>query len=91
MRRNGPAGLTHRVVDDVRGRCYIVLACAITRSESHARSVDSVVLALAVQPNPGLADALRERGCDVQMIGDCSGVGYIEGAMLDAARAARTL
>jgi 2,4-dienoyl-CoA reductase (NADPH2) len=49
---------------------------------------DSVVLASRVEPAPELAEALRARGHEAHPIGDCHRVGLLEGALLDAARAA---
>jgi NADPH-dependent 2,4-dienoyl-CoA reductase/sulfur reductase-like enzyme len=49
---------------------------------------DSVILAAGVQENRSLADSLDGLGAEVQLLGDCKGVGYIEGAIMDGARAA---
>jgi 2,4-dienoyl-CoA reductase-like NADH-dependent reductase (Old Yellow Enzyme family) len=52
---------------------------------------DSVILASGVQDNRGLAEALAGTGAEVHLVGDCKGVGYIEGALLDANRIARQI
>jgi 2,4-dienoyl-CoA reductase-like NADH-dependent reductase (Old Yellow Enzyme family)/ribulose 1,5-bisphosphate synthetase/thiazole synthase len=49
---------------------------------------DSVILAAGVQENRGLADSLAGVGTEVRLLGDCKGVGYIEGAIMDGAHAA---
>jgi len=54
-------------------------------------AVDSVILASGVQENRGLADALGGTGAEIHLLGDCKGVGYIEGALLDANKLARQI
>ena len=48
---------------------------------------DQVIIAKGAQGDTRLADMLRDAGFDVRSIGDANGVGYIEGAMQDAADA----
>jgi 2,4-dienoyl-CoA reductase (NADPH2) len=57
----------------------------------HTVAVDSVILAAGARDNRGLAEAIAGLGPEVHSIGDCDGVGYIEGAILDGARAARQI
>jgi NADPH-dependent 2,4-dienoyl-CoA reductase/sulfur reductase-like enzyme len=59
-----------------------------TEGERKTLEADSVIIATGVEENLSLASDLRALGCDVHLVGDCSGVGYIEGAMRDAARIA---
>jgi 2,4-dienoyl-CoA reductase-like NADH-dependent reductase (Old Yellow Enzyme family) len=59
--------------------------------ENRVLEIDSVILATGVLENTQLAEALAALGGEVRQLGDCSGVGYIQGAMLDAARAARAI
>jgi hypothetical protein len=47
-----------------------------------------VIVAAGVTENRSLAEALGELGAEVYLLGDCKGVGYIEGAILDAAQIA---
>ncbi len=54
-------------------------------------AADTVILAGGAGENRGLAEALEGIGAEVHLLGDCSGVGYIEGALLDAARIARRI
>jgi 2,4-dienoyl-CoA reductase (NADPH2) len=58
-----------------------------------ARTVgaDHVIVAKGAKGDLGLADSLRAAGFNVHTAGDCGGVGYIEGAMDDAARVAAAI
>ncbi len=49
---------------------------------------DTVIVAKGAHGDTALAEELRAAGFDVEVIGDAGGVGYIEGAMWGAARAA---
>lgn len=46
---------------------------------------DTVIIAKGAEANTGLYDALRKAGVDAHMVGDCQGVGYIFGAVRNAA------
>ncbi|WP_206688193.1 hypothetical protein [Aureimonas sp. OT7] len=48
---------------------------------------DTVIVAKGAHSNLALADTLRNAGFDVEVVGDTSGVGYIEGAVRGAVRA----
>ncbi len=52
---------------------------------------DTVIIASGLVPNPSLAQSLVAAGLQVSVIGDGSGVGYIEGAMHDGFHAAAKL
>jgi 2,4-dienoyl-CoA reductase-like NADH-dependent reductase (Old Yellow Enzyme family)/thioredoxin reductase len=52
---------------------------------------DHVIVAKGARADLTLADELRAAGLAVQVAGDCQGVGYIEGAMGDAARIAAAI
>ncbi|GAB2461187.1 NAD(P)/FAD-dependent oxidoreductase [Comamonas humi] len=56
----------------------------------HARAIeaDQVIVAQGASGDLTLADQLAQAGFAVHAVGDCQGVGYIEGAMRDAAQAA---
>jgi NADPH-dependent 2,4-dienoyl-CoA reductase/sulfur reductase-like enzyme len=56
--------------------------------EAHVVVADSVVLATGLVANPALSDGLRAAGIEPVVIGDCTGVGYIEGAIRDGFHAA---
>ena len=64
------------------------MALVSTGGERKTLETDAVILATGVQENLSLYEALQSLGYDVHLAGDCSGVGYIEGAMRDAARIA---
>jgi 2,4-dienoyl-CoA reductase (NADPH2) len=57
----------------------------------HTVAVDSVILAAGTREDHTLAEAIANLGPAVHSIGDCDGVGYIEGAIRDAARVARQI
>jgi len=61
--------------------------------EGARRSVerDSVIVATGTRDNRALGEELGKLGAEVHLLGDCSGVGYIVGAMMDAARIARAI
>lgn len=52
---------------------------------------DTVIVASQVEPDTSLADALKDLGVRVQVVGDAVTVGYIEGAMHAAHKVAREL
>ncbi len=54
-------------------------------------SADTVIVARGATGDETLAEALEAAGFPVRKVGDCTGVGYIEGAMRDAALACQTL
>lgn len=58
---------------------------------SETAPAESVILAVGTQENHSLAEAIKGSGAEVHLIGDCTGVGYIKGAMLDANRIARMI
>ena len=53
--------------------------------------VDTVILAVGLAANPGLASTLKSTGVPIQEIGDVTGVGYLEGAIRDGFHAALEL
>jgi 2,4-dienoyl-CoA reductase (NADPH2) len=44
-------------------------------------AADQVIITSGAAPNPGLAERLRGAAAEVHEIGDCTGVGYIDGAV----------
>lgn len=52
---------------------------------------DQVIVAQGAGANPALADELRAAGLEVHAFGDCTGIGYIEGAIRGAADAVASL
>ncbi|ARS27562.1 oxidoreductase [Sphingomonas sp. KC8] len=61
------------------------------KGDAQAIAADHVIVAKGATSNLALADQLRAQGYDVHTVGDCTGVGYIEGAMRGAATAARAI
>jgi len=57
-------------------------------TKTSRRPVDSVILTLGLTSNPALADQIRAEGIEPICIGDCNGVGYIEGAISQGFQAA---
>ena len=87
LREHGVQLLTGAVVEAITD-------AGVVYSQHGDRQVapaDHVIIATGVGDNRGLADALRPLGPDVHLLGDCKGVGYIEGAMKDAAQIARAI
>jgi len=70
-------------------------AGAVTFADADGKArradADHVILASGATADLTLADALRAAGLSVHPLGDCTGVGYIEGAMRGAAEAVRGL
>jgi NADPH-dependent 2,4-dienoyl-CoA reductase/sulfur reductase-like enzyme len=56
--------------------------------QARAVGADHVIVAKGAKGDLALAESLRVAGFSVRTAGDCQGVGYIEGAMADAARTA---
>ncbi|MEM7142975.1 MAG: FAD-dependent oxidoreductase [Actinomycetota bacterium] len=56
-----------------------------------AVEVDSVVIATGLVADESVADRFRAEGFDPIVIGDCTGVGYLEGAIHDGFHAANAL
>ena len=50
-----------------------------------------MIVAKGATGDDSVADMLERDGFTVHRVGDCTGVGYIEGAMRDAALATRTI
>ena len=48
-------------------------------------AADTVIIAKGAEPNRGLYEALKAAGFDAHIVGDCDGVGYIQGAVRTAA------
>jgi 2,4-dienoyl-CoA reductase (NADPH2) len=59
--------------------------------EPQSLPVDSVVLATGMQESRALAEALEGTETELHLLGDCSGVGYIEGAILEGMQVGRSV
>ena len=51
---------------------------------SQSITANQVIIAMGTEPNTEFADELIKNNFNVSMIGDCTSVGYIEGAISDA-------
>jgi len=59
--------------------------------ETIEESADTVIIAKGAEPNTALFDELVAAGLEAHMVGDCSGVGYILGAVREASDLAATI
>jgi voltage-gated potassium channel Kch len=68
-------------------------AVTFTDDKGIARSVaaDHVIVAMGASGDMTLANSLRAEGFVVEAVGDCTGIGYIEGAIRSAAAAVKAL
>ncbi|WP_287459479.1 FAD-dependent oxidoreductase [Sphingomonas sp.] len=62
-----------------------------TLGQTRTIHADEVIVAKGATGDTTLAEQLRAAGFSVHTAGDCTGVGYIEGAMHDAAQLAETI
>lgn len=62
-----------------------------SNGDSQQLAADSVVLAIGAEPDDSLATSLENAGLNVQRIGDCGDLGYIDGAIHSAATVALRL
>ena len=88
--------LEHLGVELQRGSSDIRIepaAVLFTEAEGASRRIeaDHVILAKGATGDLSLAETLKAAGFIVYATGDCTGVGYIEGAMRGAANAARAI
>jgi 2,4-dienoyl-CoA reductase (NADPH2) len=88
LREHGVALLTGVRVEEITDEGVVYTAKDGARSSV---PIDTVILASGAGENRRLADALEGLGPEVHLLGDCCGVDYIEGAMMDAARIARSI
>jgi NADPH-dependent 2,4-dienoyl-CoA reductase/sulfur reductase-like enzyme len=87
LRRHGVTLVTGATVDAITD------AGVLYTKDGQQQTVpaDSIILAAGTQENRGLAEELAGLGIELHLLGDCKGVGYIEGAILDGARIARAI
>ena len=88
LREHGVALLTAVHVEEISDEGVVYTAGDGARSTVLA---DTVIIAASPGKNLGLAEALEGLGVEVHLLGDCQGVGYIEGAIMEAARIARAI
>jgi NADPH-dependent 2,4-dienoyl-CoA reductase/sulfur reductase-like enzyme len=93
-----------RLIHELRERGVSLTAQAVVQSvagnevryldrdgATQSIAADAVLVASSIQGRPSSIDALRSSAANVHAVGDCTGAGYIEGAMLDAATLVVTL
>jgi len=88
LRERGVALLTGVRTEEITDEGVVYSAEDGARSTTLA---DTVILATHPGENLALARALEDLGVEIHLLGDCQGIGYIEGAMMDAGRIARTI
>ncbi len=80
----------HGGVSDIAIEADAVCFTDATGAEQRIRA-DHVIVAMGATGDTGLAERLRASGFAVETVGDCNGVGYIEGAIRGGAEAAQRL
>jgi 2,4-dienoyl-CoA reductase (NADPH2) len=88
LREHGVALRTGVNVEEITDEGVVYTAKDGARSTA---PTDTVILATGAGENRSLAEALEGLGAEVHLLGDCRGVGYIEGAIMDGARIARAI
>ena len=83
-RQTRATGITHDTVT------YTQTTPDGTESDGVA-DADAVIIASGLEPNPGLAEKLEGLAPEIQVLGDATGVAYLEGAIRDGFHAARKL
>lgn len=74
----------HAGAKDIRIEANGVHFVAVDGTPTHALA-NTVIIAKGAEPNTGLYDELKQTGIEVHLVGDCQGVGYIVGAVRNAA------
>jgi 2,4-dienoyl-CoA reductase (NADPH2) len=59
--------------------------------ERNTLPADAIIVATGTRDNRALAESLSDCGAEVRLLGDCKEVGYLTGAILDAAQVARAI
>jgi 2,4-dienoyl-CoA reductase (NADPH2) len=88
LREYGVILLTGVRVEEITDAEVVYTAQDGTRSTV---AIDTVIVATGAEENRDLAEALEGFGAEVHLLGDCRSVGFIEGAIMDAARIARAI
>ena len=92
LRQAGVELLDQARVDRITpGAVELTLSPESEKSESRQIQAENVIVTLGLEANPGLSRDLEADGVRVISIGDCTGVGYIEGAIEEGFRAALAL
>ena len=92
IREMGVELLTEAKVESIEDDHVLYRSCKEgSDSTTSRRLVDSVILTLGLTDNLTLADQIRAEGIEPICIGDCNGVGYIEGAIRQGFQAALSI
>lgn len=83
LRDHGAELLTEVEVTEITDDAVHYRPAGDESGPSAALEVDSVVIATGLIADESIADTFRDAGFDPVVIGDCTGVGYLEGAMHD--------
>jgi 2,4-dienoyl-CoA reductase-like NADH-dependent reductase (Old Yellow Enzyme family)/ribulose 1,5-bisphosphate synthetase/thiazole synthase len=88
LRERNVTMLTGVRVEEITDSAVVYMMADDTR---HSAPTDSVIIASGAIANHELGEALAGVVSKVHVLGDCGGIGYIEGALMDAARVARMI
>ncbi len=88
LRSHGARLIVGARVEEIGEEGVIWLDAEDTRATEPA---DSILLAIGTTENRSLGEALAKQHAEVHLIGDCSGVGYIEGAIAEGNRVGQQL
>ena len=95
--RRGSSGCTFNLVPGARVTRITESSVEYSLSDSDDKveirnaAAESVIVTLGLQANPALGASLESPNIKVLSAGDCTGVGYIEGAIHDGFKAALEL
>jgi 2,4-dienoyl-CoA reductase (NADPH2) len=85
LRQHGATLLTGTRVEEITREAVV----ATTGGERKTIPADHVIVAAGTVADESLAESLRPVCAEVHVIGDCTGVGYLKGAIADGARVGR--
>ena len=88
LRERGVTMLTGVRVEEITDSAVVYMMADDAR---HSAPADSVIIASGAIANHELAEELAGVVPKIHVLGDCGGIGYIEGALMDAARVARMI
>ena len=87
LREHGVRLLTAAAVEEITDAGVVYRQ----HGERQVAPADHIIIATGVLDNRSLAEAFAGCAAEIHLVGDCGGVGYIEGALRDAARVARMI
>jgi len=89
LRERGVALIARAVATEITGT--LVRYCVGDEDSEQSVAADSVIVATGARGSSKLADEIGALGVPVHVIGDATGVGYIQGAVLDGATIGRQI